>query len=290
MNQTIQAFGKKYTFNSKGAELVSAIDSASGYEFIWQADAAVWARHAPILFPIVGKLKNNSYQLNGKKFELPQHGFARDESFEIQEIYTDLITFKLVNNTKTESVYPFQFSLMVSYRAIELGIEMVVSIQNKGQDPMPFSFGLHPGFQLPEANLNAFELFSDYPLKWERSEIQAGLLTGKKQIVSELSENIRLDTNIFKDDALVFEHFLSKTIGLKHLNSNYEVKMVSDGFNYLGIWNKFPSQNFVCIEPWAGITDNTGAIGDLYQKKGIQIIKCQEIKEFTTLITLKAPN
>ncbi len=290
MNHTIQAFGKSYTFSEKGAELISAIELSNEYEFIWQADPSIWPRHAPILFPIVGKLKNNQYQFMGNTYELPQHGFARDTIFEIQELYSDLITFKLENNEHTKLVYPFQFVLLVSYQAIENGLSMTLTIQNKSEELMPFSIGLHPGFQLPEANLKAFELFSDTAFNWERSELKEGLLNGQKETNSSTSQSLQLHSESFKRDALVFENYPNKIIGIKHLHSSFKIQMQTLGFTYLGIWNKYPSQSFVCLEPWAGITDQVDTSGDIFSKKGIHVIESNEIQSFQTNILMFAPN
>jgi galactose mutarotase-like enzyme len=289
MNHIIQAFGKCYTFSEKGAELISAIEQSNHYEFIWQADPSIWARHAPILFPIVGRLNNNQYLLNGETYKLPQHGFARDAVFEIQELYSDLITFKLENNEQTAIIYPFQFVLLVSYQAIENGLSMTLTIYNKSEEPMPYSIGLHPGFRLPENNLKAFELFSDKAFNWERSELKEGLLNGQKEKHSEVSNSKQLHSETFKKDALVFEDYPNKMIGLKHLHSSFQIQLQTVGFPYLGIWNKYPSQSFICLEPWAGITDQVNFSGDIFSKKGIHVLERQGVQSYQTNILMFAP-
>jgi galactose mutarotase-like enzyme len=289
MNHSISAFGKKYTFSSKGAELISAIDLKSKYEFIWQADPKVWARHAPILFPIVGKLVNNEYRFNAQIYSLPQHGFARDANFEVQELYTDLISFKLESNAVTKANYPFDFCLNITYQAIENGLSMAIAVQNKSEINMPFSFGLHPGFNLPEANLELYDLVVDQAMNWTSEKLADGLLTGESNLLAQNTQNLALDKESFKNDALVFKQFTSSFIELKHKYNAFRVKIDSSQFPYLGIWNKYPSESFICLEPWAGIADSNNSTGSIEEKEGIQFLAPAEIKSFETFIELYPP-
>lgn len=289
MNYTIGAFGRNYTFNAIGAELISAKDIATQYEFIWQADKNVWSRHAPILFPIVGKLKNNQYLYQGTQYTLNQHGFARDLEFEIHELYTDLVTFKLENNAITAPNYPFQFCLLITYQAIETGLFMHLQIHNTGTQKIPFSIGLHPGFNLPETELVSFELYSEKAINWQVEALESGLCNGESRLLASDCNFLALNSESFKSDALVFKNFNSKFIGLRHQFSNFKIEMQTTDFPYLGVWNKFPSQSYVCLEPWAGVADSIDSNGDIFSKEGIQILDADKVKSFTTSIQLTAP-
>ena len=288
MNQSISAFGKTYSFSSKGAELISAIDLNSKFEFIWQADPQVWPRHAPILFPIVGKLKNNEYNWNQQVYTLPQHGFARDLNFEIQELYTDLISFKLESNAETKTNYPFDFCLMITYQALENGLHMAIQIQNKSDFDMPFSFGLHPGFNLPEANLDKYEIVADHEMNWLTEKLANGLLTGENQLLAESLQNIPLNPESFKNDALVFKQFNSSYIELKHKHNSFSVRVDTSQFPFLGIWNKYPNQSFICLEPWAGIADSVNTNSEFEDKEGILNLEAGQTKTFETFYELHA--
>jgi len=289
MNHSIYAFGKTYSFSSKGAELISAIDLNSKFEFIWQAEPKVWPRHAPILFPIVGKLKNNEYNWNEQVYTLPQHGFARDLNFEIQELYTDLISFKLESNSETKSNYPFDFCLIITYQALENGLSMAIQIQNNSDIDLPFSFGLHPGFNLPEANLDKYEIIADHEMNWLTEILSNGLLTGENQLLAENLQNLPLNPESFKNDALVFKQFNSSYIELKHKHNSFSVRVDTSQFPFLGIWNKYPNQSFICIEPWAGIADSLNTNSVFRDKEGILILEAGHTKTFTTLYELHPP-
>ncbi len=288
MNHSIYAFGKTYSFSSKGAELISAIDLNSKFEFIWQAEPKVWPRHAPILFPIVGKLKNNEYNWNEQVYTLPQHGFARDLNFEIQELYTDLISFKLESNSETKSNYPFDFCLIITYQALENGLSMAIQIQNNSDIDMPFSFGLHPGFNLPEENLAMYELHVDHAKNWNTEKLLNGLLAGENQLLAENQQNLSLNPESFKNDALVFKQFNSKFIELKHKSNTFSIKVDTSQFPFLGIWNKYPSQSFICLEPWAGIADSVNTNSEFKDKEGILNLEARQTKTFETFYELHA--
>jgi galactose mutarotase-like enzyme len=288
MNQSISAFGKLYTFSTKGAELISAIDIHSQFEFIWQADPEVWPRHAPILFPIVGKLKNNEYRWNNQLYSLSQHGFARDIDFEIQELYTDLISFKLESNAETKTNYPFDFCLIITYQALENGLSMSIQIQNKSDIDMPFSFGLHPGFNLPEENLAMYELQADRAINWNTEKLLNGLLAGENQLLAENQPNLSLNPESFKNDALVFKQYNSKFIELKHRSNTFSIKVDTSQFPFLGIWNKYPNQSFICLEPWAGIADSVNTNSEFKDKEGILNLEAGQTKTFETFYELHA--
>ena len=83
------------TINSKGAELVSMQNKLTSREYIWNGNPDFWGKHSPVLFPIVGTLKDNFYIYENKKYELSRHGFARDLEFEIIEKTENQVTFSL---------------------------------------------------------------------------------------------------------------------------------------------------------------------------------------------------
>ncbi len=258
------------TFNSKGAELISFKNKKTHKEYIWEGKSEFWAKHSPILFPIVGTLKNDTYFHNGQTFSLPRHGFARDMEFEIYSQYSNSITFLLTSNEETFGTYPFDFELRLRYELIDATLTFGYSVLNKSPTDMPFSLGAHPAFAL-KGN------FSDYNLKFEHQEtlncfvLENDLLSTTFYPI-ELHQNLMsLDYSKFEKDALIFKELKSKTITLLE-NKTPVLKISFSDFPNLGIWTKINAP-FICIEPWLGYSDVFSANCILYEKDGIQIAK-----------------
>jgi len=154
----------KLSVNHQGAELSSLMDFG-GIEYLWQGDAAIWPRQSPHLFPIVGRLRDDRYTLNGRSYQLSHHGFARDMDFElISEVETEL-RFQLVATAESRLKYPFDFALIVSYRLQENCLTVEYDVHNRNDTILPFSLGAHPGFALSWGKENVIE---DYFLEFDR--------------------------------------------------------------------------------------------------------------------------
>ena len=152
MLHTIENDYLKVTVSDHGAELTSVYDKAQDFERIWCADPAVWNRHAPVLFPFVGKVKGGAYRYNGNTYAMKtQHGFARDAEFTCIEETTDSITHKLVYSDETLEIYPFEFELLITHRFDAENprlLHVTWAVKNLGSDEMLYSIGGHPGFQI----------------------------------------------------------------------------------------------------------------------------------------------
>jgi len=268
------------TINSLGAELCSLQLKEDGTEYLWQADPAYWGRHAPVLFPIVGRLLNNEYSLGGKVYQLSQHGFARDMEFILREHDEQHAVYQLLSNEKTLEKYPSKFELLIEYTL--QGHEVIIQYKVKNQDEkdMYFSIGAHPGFRCPLQNGECFE---DYYLAFSERETAAksllknGFVSDQTEIVLQNDNIIPLSYELFKDDALVFKGLRSDAIMLKSRKSSKTVMMKCAGFPYYGIWSK-PEGGapFICLEPWYGVADKIGDKIDFAEKEGINILKVGE--------------
>jgi galactose mutarotase-like enzyme len=280
MQSTIKNNYLSVSIQHKGAELCS-MKNATGIEFLWKGDEKFWPRQAPILFPIVGKLKDFSYTHKRSKYTLPQHGFARDKNFFLKSISDDFVVFYLNSDVESQASFPFEFELMVSYGLIKNKLIVDYKVSNFGTEAMPFSIGAHPGFACPMVGGESFE---DYKLVFDTKEnldrllLQEGLFSGETEPLLKNESEINLTQNTFAKDAIVVENFKSKFITLQSAKSNHSVKFSIDGFPYLGLWSK-PNAPFVCIEPWFGLADSIDSKGDIETKKGIQLLPPQ--KEFS---------
>lgn len=259
------------TIDSLGAELIRLEKDNKNY--IWTVDETFWNKTSPILFPIVGRLKNDSYTIADKTYELPRHGFARNFEFEIQNQTESSVVFVLESNAETFKSYPFEFKLQLEYQLEGNSLKMKYSVENKSNIVMPFSLGAHPAFAIENS-------FSDYSLQFNQVESLLSYELEKEQFNNNSKEidskngTINLDYALFEKDALVFKHLKSDKISL--LKNNKSVLSVHFcGFAYLGIWTK-TNAPFLCIEPWCGLADNVNHNGNIFNKEGINLLQSNE--------------
>jgi len=253
-----------------GAELVS-IKNCEGLEFLWQAKPDIWPRHAPVLFPIVGKLRDNVYKFKDSTFNLSQHGFARDMDFVVSEKSIHHCTLTLKSSAETLKKYPFEFNFNITYSLSGSTLKCIYSVLNTGKADLIFGVGAHPGFNCP---LMPHERFEDYFLEFEKSHYElTSLKDGLREISTtslQLQQNrLPLTPTLFDNDALVFENRQINKLTLRSQKSSHKVEIVSEGWPYYGIWSKKGCREFVCLEPWYGITDKSSASGQLDEKDGM---------------------
>ncbi|WP_207940889.1 hypothetical protein DOK78_001566 [Enterococcus sp. DIV2402] len=291
MDITIETPHLKAVISTHGAELKSLKSKETEIEYIWQADPKHWARHAPVLFPFVGSLKDNQYTYQGKTYELPQHGFARDMEFSVLEQKEDAVSFILEDTPETKKVYPFDFKLVLSYELGGDGIVVKYRVENPTGEEMYFSIGGHPAFNVPlEEGLS----FEDYFL--EPSPMKSRVivpLRGRyvnldQRTLGQTNTNIALTHDLFKNDALIFETIGLNSFSIRSENSPHSVTLTYNNMPYVGIWSTYPVESpFVCIEPWEGIADTHDASGELTEKLGIRKLDAHEVFETKYSITVK---
>ena len=258
------------SINSFGAEL-SSVKNNNGIEFIWQADKELWARHAPVLFPIVGKLKDSFFVYENIKHELSQHGFARDMDFKLIEALSDSCTHELTSSPETLVKFPFEFVFQINYLLHENKLITNYKVINPSSKALLFSVGAHPGFNCP---LLPNESFNDYYLEFEKNSYQLtgldnGLRTDAKSNLVLSDNKLFLNTDVFSKDALVFENGQINKVSLCSAKSEHTITLESSGWPYFGIWSKKGCDNFVCLEPWYGIADAITTNNELVKKDGI---------------------
>ena len=258
--------------SENGAELISVKDAVSNFEFMWQADPKIWNRHAPVLFPIVGKLNNNRIKISGKNFEMGQHGFARDQVFEPIEMYTDLIRLMLSSSDVSLEKYPYEFRFFTTYYLNDNTLRIEHKVINVGAEEMYFSLGAHPGFSLPKAEMGQYKIEFEQAEVFERHLLQDGLFTGKTESMQANGNLLPLSNSLFEKDAIVFKNLKSKWLKLVRTDSNYSIQMNFEGFPFMGIWTKPGQEEFICLEPWLGIADSVGFTGDISDKEGIRAL------------------
>lgn len=247
-----------------GAELTSI--KYNDYEYLWQADKKYWARHAPVLFPIVGKLKNDECEIKGQKYNMTQHGFARDMEFGVFAQTETSVTFLLEQNEETMKKYPFEFELYIKYEIVENKVFVKYTVVNSGNDNMFFSIGGHPAFNI-EGEYKDCVIEFETPETQNKIFVENGFIKFTDETRIENAKELKLDNNSFDQDAIIFKDLESSIVTLKSKN-NRSVKVNIGGFPYLGIWSKEQAP-FICIEPWFGIADTEQHDGNFRKKKGI---------------------
>jgi galactose mutarotase-like enzyme len=262
------------TFQSKGAELTSLISKTTGMEYLWQANPKHWGRHAPVLFPIVGKLKNDQFSYEGKSYSLGQHGFARDMEFEVEKIDDQSIVFLLKSNGQTLAVFPFHFELRILYHLRGQALLTTYQVSNTdSQKPMYFSIGGHPAFNVPMKEDGSR---ADFQIGFSDKETQDAYLLNNgvfddSRVKALTNGLLPVERHTFDKDALVFKNLSSNEAQLLKGDHPF-LSFKFNGFPFLGIWSKNQESPFVCIEPWFGIADHQKHNGILQEKEGIQTL------------------
>lgn len=253
-----------------GAELSSIFNRQTNLDYLWQAGPS-WPKQAPVLFPIVGQLKDNTYFHHNKSYHLERHGFARTLPFIPLNKKKDSITFLLRYNEETLSSYPFMFLLSVDYRILSDTLQVVYTVTNEGEETMPFSIGAHPAFRVPLFEKEAYE---DYYLQFEKKEnadrllLTNGLIAEKREAAFLNGEILPLAKSLFYRDALVFKNLKSERISIRSKNHPHGLHFDFKGYPYFGIWAARDA-DFICLEPWQGIADPVHHNMHLSDKEGM---------------------
>ena len=272
----------------KGAELQSIFHNENNIEYMWNADPTYWAKKSPVLFPIVGGLKKNTYHISGTEYQMGRHGFARDHIFEVAELTDTSVTYVLRSNDEINALYPYNFLFLVQYKLDENKVHITFTVENIGVPDLPFSVGAHPAFAVPIVDGTDYE---DYYLQFNKAEnasrwplTEDGLIDKEPIPFLQNQDKLPLKKELFYKDAIVLKNLQSNAISIVSDKTPHGVKVEFDGFPYMCIWAA-KDANFVCIEPWCGIADAATATGNLEDKEGIQLLPSHE--QFTRTYTIE---
>lgn len=265
-----------------GAELKSL--KRGNEEFIWEGKPEVWANSAPILFPICGGLKNDSYTFNGKAYTLFKHGYVKFTRFDVESQSESEAVFLHVSNDETRAAYPFDYELRVIFTLTENGLRTVYRVDNKTDGDMYFSIGAHEGYATPEG-------IEDYDVIFDEEEtLSANVLYGNLlsyQLLPMLKEGrvLPLYDKYFTIDALDFLNIRSRGVTLRNRKTGRGLHLAFPFAPHFLLWHK-PNAPYICLEPWAGLPDFVDADGDLTHKTAILHLSRGEVYEGEHTITL----
>lgn len=274
---TIRSAELQVQIHPHGAELQSIIDTNHQVEYLWQGDPRYWGKRSPILFPIVGTLKNQVFTYQGNTYSLGRHGFAREMDFALESQSGARALFLLTDTEASRAIYPFAFQLAIEYRLEGKKLFVQYRVHNPdATEPCYFSIGAHPAFRLP---LHAGEHYEDYHLEFEKPEtigrwpINAmGLLEAEPVAFMKGENKLALHRQLFAKDAIVLKGLQSRHMRLVHKERGAVFQFHYPGFPYMGLWS-VPGADFLCIEPWCGIADSINASGRLEKKEGVVALK-----------------
>ncbi len=273
---------------TRGGELVSL--RRNGAEYIWGGDPAFWSGQNPILFPIVGSLKDGQVDIGGRTFSMSRHGFARQSEFTLAEQGSDFAVLELRESGETLERYPFPFSLRVRHQLLADGFSTAFTVENTGASPLPFCIGAHTAFRCP---LREGEHFEDYHLVFDRREDASTLLLTPEGLVRGGAEEpmlsggvLPLDYGIFRRlDTVIFRQLQSGSVSLVHRETGHGVKMDFSQFPIAAFWTK-PGAPFLCLEPWQGCAASDRETGRFQDKPFAVTLAPGEQKALAYTVTL----
>lgn len=288
MRITLSRGGLEAAVQTRGGELVSL--RRGGTEYIWGGDPAFWSGQNPILFPIVGSLKNGQVDIGGQIFRMSRHGFARQSEFTPLEQGGDFAVLELCQSAETLECYPFPFSLRVRHQLLEDGFSTTFTVENAGSAPMPFCIGAHTAFRCPLAEGERFE---DYRLVFQRREDATTLLLTPEGLIRDGAEEpmlsggvLPLDYGTFRRlDTVIFQNLQSRSVSLVHRDTGRGVRMDFSQFPLVAFWTK-PGAPFLCLEPWQGCAAFEGETGRFQDKPFAVTLAPGEKKTLACTVTL----
>lgn len=280
------------TINTMGAQLSSL--ALGGNEYLWQADPEVWGKHAPILFPIVGSIRDNKAESAQGPISLGRHGFARDNEHAIVSQSDEAVTFELTDSEATRALYPYAFKLNMTYALTgPASLTQTFRVENTGDVDLPFSVGGHPAFNVPAPGTEG-ESFDDYELAFTKpwscvvpKICDGGLLTYRTaEMILDRSDTLPVNRELFSSDAVVLSNVPDDTLTLRSRVSGHGVKIDFPGFKYIGIWSARGNAPFVALEPWTGHATLDAEDNVFEHKRNITILAPGEVDERSFTVTL----
>ena len=277
-----------------GAQLSSL--QLDGREYLWQGDPAFWARRAPVLFPIVGSLRNGRAESAGGPCVMGRHGIARNYRHAVIDRAADgsSATFELQDSAETQAAYPYRFKLNMTYAITdEATLSQTFRVTNTGDVPLPFCVGGHPAFNVPLPGTQG-ETFEDYKLQFARPWTCTLPVIGEDGLMSwdnafecpQDTDTVALAHATFAHDALMFTNVPDSTLTLLGTKSGHGVRVDFPGFRYIGVWSAANDAPFIALEPWTGHTDEREGDGVFEHKAGMTLLSPGETNERTFRITL----
>lgn len=291
--QTIESDQFKAVIDGHGAQLTHLINKSGDFDYIWNND--LWPKHAPVLFPAIGRSENDAYQFDGHTYEMPQHGFVSEEDFTVEKNDGRKLVLSLTDNSTTQKYYPFHFKLTITFTLAAQGLNFHFSVANLDNQELSFSLGSHPAFNVP---INGEGEFSDYQLEFAPSDLElqqfeivktpAPFRNGKVIPLSAANKsNISLNYDMFAAGLVIVANDGITSVKLSSLKTQHSIELSLTDFRYVCLWTKEGSNApFLCIEPFQGLPDISGQQSELLTKEANVTLAAGKTRQFEYQITL----
>ncbi len=276
--------------DSVGAQL-SSVRDCDGIEYIWQKNPDVWAKSAPVLFPVVGRSRGGILEIEGKDYNMPIHGFIQGREMPLYKAEENKVTFLLEQNDEIRKIYPYDFKFYVVFEVEEKKLSVTYKVENKDSRDMYFGIGGHPGFS---TQLKEGDKYEDYRIEFEYdeplysnsscTEPDVEICSDEKYLVEKQGNILPLKRDLFVKDAMIFEDIKSKVIWLKSDKHNKGIKFSYADYPTIAIWSKgpgFPGATYVCFEPWQSMGYRTKEGRRIEDKFQIAKLEPNGVKEYT---------
>ena len=277
--------------DTRGGELQSIV-SVDGISYLWSGDPKYWGYHAPTLFPIVGRLREDRASSSGGEIHLPKHGLVRKAELTLYEVGKDFLQYSLESTAETKKGYPYDFLLEIRYELDGSTLKTIYNVKNTGHGKLPFVIGGHPAFSVP---LTSGEVFEDYQIEFPQPETascslvdwESGLIFGSRrnQFLRKQKE-FGLNHALFRGDALIFDALQSRSVRLHSLVTGHGIQMDFEDMDILAVWTPTEDAPFVCLEPWTGSSTLVEEDDVFEHKRGVTLLNPGENKKFTFSITM----
>lgn len=267
-----------------GAELRSL--RLHGQEVLWQAGPE-WPRHAPVLFPVIGRVENDQILVDGRAHPMGKHGFARDLRFTVDSCTGSRVELRLRSSAATLGQYPFPFELAVAYNVGEGGLQVTFTARNTGTRAMPFALGWHPAFRWPlapgpERAGHRLELQSAEPGPVRR--VTDVLLRAERYPTPVQGRQLNLTEQAFQDGALILEDVRSRALVYRGPDG-HGLELTWNGFRNIAVWTPLDA-DLLCLEPWTGLPSPMGWHDELSDMPGLRVLPASET--FSSTVTVGA--
>lgn len=272
--------------DSLGAQLISLKD-AGGKEYIWQRDPAFWKNCSPLLFPAIGNSRDGKTIFDGEWYEMPKHGFCKDTDFEVTHQTETSACFSIHATEETKKVYPYDFTLSLTYTLTDDGLFMDYRVTNPEDRDISYCIGAHPGFVIP---LEDGEAFSDYQLEFDQVEHTSSVVYDLENHQFDMTHRLPLldGTNVlplsyglFDNDALFFDELKSRKVSIVNPATKKGVEVDYSGFETVAFWTPDHKEApFVCVEPWNGSAICSNEDDEFLHKNHVQILKPGASKDY----------
>ena len=271
--------------NELGAQLHSIKRRDNGLEYLWQGDARSWGRQAPILFPFVGRLKDDEYEFDDQTYHQGQHGFTRDRQFAVVNQDDNQVVLEQRSDDETRQVFPFEFILRVHYQLVAAQLQVSYEVINPAERSLIYAIGAHPGFNMPltpTGDFNNIKFTVSPAEEYSRIVLEGPYNDSGHPRLIDMTTGFNLDHQLFDHDAIIFKTGgMDFAATLTDLATDHGVTVSTKETQYVGLWSAYPAKaNFACIEPWWGIADNVAADGLLLHKQGMSRLASGASKQY----------